>query len=78
MTEIEMQDKTKPAPLPFDPTKHLLLLQFMKKKLTNIFHILKKWRKYEMVERALDLTLGECCNWNDSRNLFSVIAEFRL
>ena len=53
MKELEMQNKTKSAPLPLDPANILMLqnlsdlfLLFKKKKLTNIFfYILKKWLK---------------------------------
>ena len=44
-------------------TKHIsdLFLQLKKKKLTNIFYILKKWlKKTEIAKTALALTLAEC------------------
>ena len=52
MKELEMQDKTKPAPLPldltncFDVTKHIRIIPpFQDKEVDNTFYILKKYLK---------------------------------
>ena len=52
MKQLELQDKTKPKSSPLNTSKLLMLrntfdlfLHFKKKRLTNIFYILRRWQK---------------------------------
>ena len=75
MKEIEMQDKVKTKPLDlgthFDVTEHIRLIPpFQEKEVDKYFLHFEK----VAAKRALDLASAERCNWQSSRNLYTVVS----